>query len=102
MSTKQNFSHETLPSGKIVVRRFGDDDSLLEETQSYGRLEIGIQYAFEAGRKISETYFSKRRIVKSPTMLSTRLRNRIGRAQFVRGGGCGDDQPQVGQVFFLR
>ncbi len=73
MSTKQNFSHETLPSGKIVVRRFGDDDSLLEETQSYGSLEIGIQYDFDAGRKISETYFSKRRMVSRRTYENVRV-----------------------------
>jgi len=34
-------------------------------------------------------------------MLTTKLRERIGRAQFVRGGVRGDDQAQLGQVFFL-
>jgi hypothetical protein len=55
------------------MRKCGNDGSLLEETQSYGILEIGIQYYFEAGSKTAETYFAKRRTVSRRTYEKTRV-----------------------------
>ena len=57
------FKHEQLPSGKIIIRQFADDGSVIVETHRYGALEIAIKYDFREGVKIDETYFSKRRIV---------------------------------------
>jgi hypothetical protein len=59
--------HENLPSGKEIRRRFNDDGSLHQETHSYGLLNIAIQYKFENGKKIEETYFSKRNLVSRKT-----------------------------------
>jgi hypothetical protein len=60
---KNDFKHEQLPSGKVIVGHFGEDGTLIEETHSYGLLEIGIKYDFKAGVKVDETYFAKRRLV---------------------------------------
>ncbi len=57
------YDREELPSGKLIMRHFGEDGSLVEETHSYGTLDIGIKYEFEAGVKVYETYFAKRRMV---------------------------------------
>jgi len=67
MNGERDFSYEKLPSGKAIMRRFATDGSLVEETQAYGILEIGIQYSFEAGKKNAETYFLKRRMVSRRT-----------------------------------
>jgi hypothetical protein len=56
-------SGEKLPSGKTILRRYADNGSLLEETHSYGLLEIGIQMDFAAGIKTGELYFRKHRMV---------------------------------------
>ena len=57
------FKHEQLPSGKTIIRHFGDDGSLVEETHGYGVLDIAIKCNFQAGTKIDETYFAKGRMV---------------------------------------
>jgi len=54
---------ETLPSGKLIVQRFGDDGQLVEESHSYGGLEIGCTMSFENGAKTQELYFVKKRLV---------------------------------------
>jgi hypothetical protein len=61
------FKHEQLPSGKLIVRHFGEDGSLVEEQHTYGTLDVGIWYTFKAGAKIDETYFAKRRMVSRRT-----------------------------------
>jgi hypothetical protein len=61
------FKHEQLPSGKTIIRHFGDDGSLVEETHGYGVLDIAIKYDFTAGIKVDETYFAKRRMVSRRT-----------------------------------
>jgi hypothetical protein len=67
MNADQLFKHEKLPSGKAIVRRFNDDGSLIEETHSYGIVEIGIQYSLKDGIKTDEIYFAKRRMVSRRT-----------------------------------
>ncbi len=57
------FKNEQLASGKVILRHFGEDGSLVDEQHVYGVLDIGIRYDFEAGGKTSETYFAKRRLV---------------------------------------
>ncbi|MDB6123324.1 MAG: hypothetical protein JWQ71_2317 [Pedosphaera sp.] len=57
------FKHEQLPSGKVIIRHFGPDGSLVDEQHSYGLLDIGIKYEFTAGVKVGETYFCKQRLV---------------------------------------
>ena len=57
------FKHEQLPSGKTIIRLFGDGGTLVEEQHAYGVLDIGIKCDFAAGVKVAETYFAKRRIV---------------------------------------
>jgi hypothetical protein len=54
---------EVLPSGKRVTRCFGPDGSLVEEQHFHGLLDIGIKYEFNGEAKVSEIYFSKRRLV---------------------------------------
>ena len=61
------FQHEQLPSGKVIIRHFGDDGSLVFEQHSYGMLDIGIKYDYIAGVKTGETYFYKRRLVSRRT-----------------------------------
>lgn len=61
------FKHEQLPSGKVIVRHYGEDGALVEEQHTYGTLDIGISYAFKAGTKIDETYFATRRMVSRRT-----------------------------------
>ena len=67
------FKHEQLPSGKVIMRLFADDGTLLEERHTYGVLDIGIQYDFSEGAKIAETYFAKRRIVGRRTYEKARV-----------------------------
>ena len=65
--------HEQLPSGKVVIRRFGDDGLLADEQHSHGLLDIGIRYDFKAGVKIDETYFANRRMVGRRTYEKARV-----------------------------
>ncbi len=55
---------ETLPSGKTIVREFGDDGQLLKESHSYGALDIGCSMTYLGGRKTEEIYFAKKRLVR--------------------------------------
>jgi hypothetical protein len=64
---KHVFKHEQLPSGKTIIRHFGDDGSLVEETHGYGTLDIAINYVFRSGTKVDETYFAKCRMVSRRT-----------------------------------
>ena len=67
------FDHEQMPSGKVIVRHFGEDGSLVDEQQTYGVLDIGIKFEFKAGVKVDETYFSKRRLVSRRTYEKVRI-----------------------------
>jgi hypothetical protein len=62
MSPQQLPQHEKLPSGKEIRRRFRDDSSLIEETHSYGTLDIAISLWYEESVKTSEIYYVKRRL----------------------------------------
>ncbi len=62
-----DLKHEQLQSGKVIMRRFKEDGSLAGESHGHGGLEIRIQYDFEDGVKVSETYFAKRRMVSRRT-----------------------------------
>jgi hypothetical protein len=73
MNADQLFKHEKLPSGKAIMRRLNDDGSLIEETHSYGIVEIGIQYSFKDGIKTDEIYFAKRRMVSRRTYEKARV-----------------------------
>jgi len=61
------FKHEQLPSGKTIIRHFGDDGSLVEETHGHGVLDIAIKYDFRSGVKNSESYFFRSRLVSRRT-----------------------------------
>jgi len=61
------FKNDQLPSGKTIIRHFGDDGSVVEETHGHGVMDIAIKYNFRAGVKIDETYFAKRRMVSRRT-----------------------------------
>ncbi len=61
------FEHEQLPSGKTIIRHFGEDGSLVDETHGYGVLDIAIRCDFRAGAKVGETYFAKGRMVTRRT-----------------------------------
>lgn len=58
---------EQLVSGKIIVRHFADDGSLVMELHSHGVLAIGIQFDFVKETKMGETYFVKRRLASRRT-----------------------------------
>jgi hypothetical protein len=60
---EQISKHEQLPSGKVILRRFGEDGSVVEEQHSYGLLDIGIKFGFKDGVKLDETYFCKGALV---------------------------------------
>jgi len=70
---EHRFDHEQLPSGKLIVRHFGEDGSLADEQHTYGVLDIGIRLDFDAGVKVDETYFSKRRLVSRRAYEKARL-----------------------------
>ena len=69
---EHEFKHEQLPSGKLIFRHFGDG-FLVEEHHTYGVLEIGIKYDFDAGVKVAESYFAKRRTVSRRTYEKARV-----------------------------
>jgi hypothetical protein len=58
---------EKLPSGKLIVRHFDDEGSIVIEQHVYGALDIGINFNFKAGVKVGETYFARRRMVSRRT-----------------------------------
>ena len=64
---EQASKHEQLPSGKVIIRHFGEDGTLVEESHVYGVLDIGLKCAFSAGANVAETYFAKRRTVSRRT-----------------------------------
>jgi ankyrin repeat protein len=64
---------ENVPSGKSITRRFGDDGQLLEESHSYGALEIGCSITYGNGAKIQELYFVKKRMVRRARYEKERL-----------------------------
>jgi hypothetical protein len=68
-----NHEHEKHSSGKEIMRLFNDDGSLYQENHSHGMLVIAIQYTFKEGKKIDETYFSKKRMVSRRTYEKVRL-----------------------------
>lgn len=70
---EDRFDHEQLPSGKLILRHFGVDGSLIDEQHTYGVLDIGIKFDFEAGVKVAETYFSKRRLISRRTYEKLRI-----------------------------
>jgi hypothetical protein len=70
---EHRFDHEQLSSGKLIVRHFGEDGSLVHEQHTYGALDIGIRFDFKAGMKLDEMYFSKRRLVSRRTYEKARI-----------------------------
>jgi hypothetical protein len=58
---------------KQVTRDFDDDGRLVREQHIHGALEIGISREFDRGRRTSETYFYKRRVVSRPTYERARI-----------------------------
>src|SRR4051812_48106102 len=52
---------------KQVSRDFDSDGRLAREQHIHGALEIGISREFDRGRRTSETYFYKRRVVSRAT-----------------------------------
>jgi hypothetical protein len=54
---------ETSPSGKTVTCLFDDDGNLTKEMHIYGIIDIGITLDFEDGKKTSETYIFKNRMI---------------------------------------
>jgi hypothetical protein len=54
---------EKLASGKAILRQFAADGAVVQETHSYGLLDIAIQLHFKEGTKIEEIYFANRRMV---------------------------------------
>jgi hypothetical protein len=74
MNPNQIPEYEKLSSGKTIVRRFDENDkSLLDETHSYGILEIAIKCSFSKGVKTDELYFTKRRMVSRRTYEKARI-----------------------------
>lgn len=69
---EHEFKHEQLPSGKLIFKHFVDG-ALIEEHHTYGVLEIGIRYDFEAGVKVAESYFANRRTVGRRTYEKARV-----------------------------
>jgi hypothetical protein len=67
MNASQLPKREEFPSGKTIIRRFGNDGSLIGETHGYGILEFAIERSFKDGIKTDELYFSKRRLVSRRT-----------------------------------
>lgn len=65
--------YEKLPTGKIIIRQFADDGTIEREQQSYGLLDIGIDYHFNSGVKVEELYFAKRRMVGRRSYEKARL-----------------------------
>ncbi len=63
---EHRFDHEQLPSGKLIIRHFGEDGSLVDEQHTYGMLDIGIKFDFKAGMKVDETYFLQAPPCRSP------------------------------------
>jgi hypothetical protein len=59
----QMHQHEELPTGKVIVREFDAQGFVVNETHTYGALDIGIAIEFSAGMKTNEMYFVKRRLV---------------------------------------
>lgn len=55
--------HEELPSGKTIFRGFDASGSVTSEMHAYGMLDIAITFDFRQGKKTSETYFVKKRLV---------------------------------------
>jgi|WetSurMetagenome_2_1015567.scaffolds.fasta_scaffold582518_1 hypothetical protein len=68
------FKHEQIPTGKVIIRHFDGNGSLIEETHAYGALDIGFAYLFRGGVKIEETYFCTRRLVSRRTYEKARTR----------------------------
>ncbi len=56
------FHFETLASGKQIRREFDGSNTLQRETQSYGMLDIGVQFNFLKGKKTGETYFVRKKL----------------------------------------
>lgn len=56
-------SHEELPSGKTIMRRFDEDGRVASESHTYGMLDIGITMEFNAGAKTGEMYFVNKKLV---------------------------------------
>jgi hypothetical protein len=56
-------SHQELPSGKTIMRRFDDVGRVASESHAYGMLDIGITMEFNAGVKTGEMYFVNKKLV---------------------------------------
>ena len=60
---KLRYEYETLASGKVIARTFAPTGELVMESHTHGQLAIGINFSFDHGRKVSESYFCKGRSV---------------------------------------
>jgi hypothetical protein len=73
MNARRVCEVEVLPSGKTINRRYDVKGALVEETHSYGILDVAIQWMFEGGIKTAECYFANRRMVSRKTYETRRL-----------------------------
>jgi hypothetical protein len=69
----EQFTRESLPSGKVIMRRFDKTGVLIEESHAHGTVDICITFAFRNGAKIDESYFAKRKMVSRKTYEKARL-----------------------------
>lgn len=61
--TRKRKVTEELKSGKSIRTSYSDSGEIIEETHCYGMLDIACTIRFEAGLKVEETYFFRRRMV---------------------------------------
>lgn len=63
----KEFTRESLPSGKVIMRCFDKAGVLIEESHAYGAINLCITFAFRDGVKTDEAYFSKSKMVSRKT-----------------------------------
>jgi hypothetical protein len=73
MNRQRPPEHAILPSGKIIIRQFGNDGLIQIESHNYGAIDIGISYTFRDGIKVEETYISKGRLVSRKSYEKVRV-----------------------------
>lgn len=66
-------THEELPSGKKITRRFDEQGHVASESHVYGMLKIGITMEFQAGVKTGEMYFVNRKLASRKRYEKARL-----------------------------
>ena len=73
MNVHRGCEFEKFPSGKTITRRYDSAGALVEETHSYGNLDLAFQQMFDRGVKVAQCYFSNRRMVSRRTYETRRL-----------------------------